>query len=143
MSCVESCSTDSGVEKPATVRTRVAPGAAGGGGTDAAVSIAARSVSRTLATFFRSTGWHAAATARVIQRTVALIRALPPRPGLRCAARRAHGWPRRCGLRAVSNSAVGTYPRRTSCALPGVCAPRQGREPELAVGRTEVPVEVR
>src|SRR5258707_5627949 len=123
MSCVESCRTDSGVEKPGTVSVRVAPEAAGagGGGTNAAVSIAARSVSRTLETFFRSTGWQAAARARVVQRTVDLIKALPPRPGLRCVARRARGWPRQCGLQAVSNSAVGTYPRRMRGALRGAC----------------------
>src|SRR5213594_2981877 len=92
MSCAESCSTDSGVEKPATVSIRVAPGAAGGGGggTTRVVSTGAV-VSATLeACRLRSTGWQAAATARLIQRTVARIRALPPRPGLRCAARRAH-----------------------------------------------------
>src|SRR6266702_8572700 len=123
MSCVESSSTDSGVEKPATVSIRVALGAAGGGGggTTRVVSSGAV-VSATLeACRLRSTGWQAAATARVIQRTVALIRALPPQPGLRCVARRARGWPRRYGRRAVSNSAVGTYPRRTPCALQGAC----------------------
>src|SRR2546428_9175578 len=81
MSCVESCSTDSGVEKPATVSIRVAPGAAGGGGTTRAVSTAA-AVSGTVATCrLRSTGWEATATARVVQRTVALIGA-SPRPGV-------------------------------------------------------------
>src|SRR6267378_7741478 len=121
MSCVESCSTDSGEEKPATVSIRVAPGAAGGGGTTRAVSTAA-AVSATLEARFRSTGWHAVATARVVQRTVALIRALPPpRPRLRCVARRARESPPRHGLRATANNAVGTYPRGRPCALRGVC----------------------
>src|SRR5712691_3376316 len=122
MSCDESSSTDSGVEKPAIVSVRVAPGAARGDGGGAGALSTACAVSATFEIGrLRSTGWQAAATARVVQRTVDLIKALPPRPGPRCVARRARGSPRRYGRRAVSNSAVGTYPRRTPCALRDAC----------------------
>src|SRR6266581_1592834 len=124
MSCVESCSTDSGVENPATVVTLVAPGAGGGGtaGVITAESPVAAAVSVALETGgFLSTGTHAAATTRVVHRTVALIENYPPRPRLRCAARHVHESPRRCGLRAESSSAGETYPRRTACALRAAC----------------------
>src|SRR6266702_2192818 len=129
MSCVESCSTDSGVENPATVVTLVAPGAGGGGttGVITAESPVAAAVSVALETgAFLSTGTHAAATTSVVHRTVALIEKYPPRPRRRCAARRVHGSPRRCGPRAESSSAGETYPRRTACALRDACGPPAG-----------------
>src|SRR5260221_5458821 len=122
MSWVESCSTDSGVENPATVITLVAPGAGGTTCVIRAQSPVAAAVSVALETGgFLSTGTHAAATTRVVHRTVALIEYYPPRPRLRCAARRVHESPRRCGLRAESSSAGETYPRRTACALRAAC----------------------
>src|SRR5436190_23745871 len=93
MSCAESCSTDSGVENPAIVSALVAPGAGTGAGTGAAVVVvvsAAAAVSVASETGgFLSTGTHAAATTRVVHRTVALIENYPPRSKLRydCAGK--------------------------------------------------------
>src|SRR5882672_10375323 len=125
MSCVESYSTDSGVENPAMVSALVAPGDASGGGvgTGAAAKVSAAVPTVSEAAGFLSTGTHAAATTRVVHRTVALIENYPPRPRLRCAAGRGRESPRQCALQAESNSAGETYPRRTACALRGACGP--------------------
>src|SRR6266700_2380136 len=113
MPCADSASPDSGVEHPATGVPLVGRGAGGGGttGVITAESPVAAAVSVALETgAFLSTGTHAAATTRVVHRTVALIEKYPPRPRRRCAARRV--WPPGRGVSRNSPWVARKYPSR-------------------------------
>src|SRR5213594_994376 len=134
MSCTGSWSTDSGVRNPSTTPTLVAPGPGGGAGgvsdvgctTGAAGIVSAVGVSD-CGGDRRSTGGHAAPrTATAMQRTVPLMDHRDEAPGRQ----------RPVGLRKHVHH-ISRPPLE-----PGA-VPRQRDEPELPMGRTEVPGEVR
>src|SRR4029077_19163915 len=125
MSCVLSCSTDSGARKPCTVATLVATGAGaaagagGGAGATAAVDSGRPAVVSDVAGALSGRTQGPLSPPRTAQRVVPLLGDLPPPLPACCVAAPANGSPRSGGRRAGSSSSVETCPRRSACALPG------------------------